>query len=175
MALGHAKSATFLLEQIASRKLDAHELTPHQRKLCLRLLLDEKPEATERQIAQLLGTSHSAIARYKHQIIDQDKWIVDKMDPRWYACHLRQATRARIKKLEQKEKWEAAHKLEMDLADKLMELGILDKAPVKFEGQVTLLELYQLANRRQEGSYPKDSAAQALAGGNGRGMAPARN
>ena len=149
MAQGQAKSATFLLRQIRENKLDAKRLTTHQRRLCIRYLLEEEPGTSEYAMAELLGTSRSAVNRYKNQIVEQDGWIVDKLDVRLYATNLIRRYNIWIVKLEQKRLWDKAASLLKDLTDLLMELGVLRRAPMPInmsaEGQITLQEIVKRA------------------------------
>lgn len=155
MAQGQAKSATFLLKLIREKQLDAKQLTTHQRRLCLRYLLEEEPGLSEYELADLLGTSRAAINRYKHQIIEQDGWIVDRLDTRLYAANLIRRFHIWVTKLEQKGAWAKAASLQKDLTEMLLELGVLkgtvhamtERSP---QAQITFLEIVKLAVGRSD-------------------------
>jgi len=160
MSQGQAKSPTFLIKQIESKAIEPKSLTSHQRKICVRYFIDEKPEVTEHQMAEFLGTSRASISRYKKQVIRQDGWIVDKLDPRLYMVHLCRITQTRINKISQAavndpKLWEKAHNLEMELCEKLMDLGFLsrlnndDPDNLNSQKEFTLQEILKLASESE--------------------------
>jgi len=150
MAQGQAKSASFLLRQIREEGLDPKRLTTHQRRLCIRYLLEEKPGTSEYEMAELLGTSRSAVNRYKRQIIEQDGWIVDLLDTRLYATNLIRRFNVWIAKLEGKGNWDKAASLQKDLTELLLELGVLKgtiqaTAKMNPQAQITFQEIVKRA------------------------------
>lgn len=160
---GQAKSAIFLLRSIQQKTLDPKTLTPHQKRVCIRYFLEEQPGMTQEQMGEVLATPQSWVSRFMSQIKRQDGWIVDRLDPRSEGADYIRATRARIKKLEQKEKWESAHRLHTEMLETLMEMGLLHRAPVEVKGEVSFKEIVKLA------AGHRDEIADILRG-DGRGL-----
>lgn len=166
MESGKASSATFWLRQIKEKRLNPKNLTTHQRRLCVRHFMDSNPELSQRQMAEILGTTHPSVARYINDIIKQDVRIV-QFDPYEHAVDLKKRTAARINKVHMLAHkletqaipdhfhagvlWQKAHEMEMDYIEKLQDLGVLPKiaTPIEIKGSVeatlTLQEIVKLA------------------------------
>ena len=169
MAQGQAKSAVFLLRGIKDKTVEASRLTTHQRRLCIRHLLDEQPELSQGQIAHILATSRQSVGRYINQVHEQDKWIVKKNDPYAWAARLVRNADVSMTKLRQQGKWFLAHKVEMDLTAELRELGVLPKiaTPIKHELGEGAAHTLQEIVKRAVGTHrsKEDFAVLGRAGG----------
>ena len=172
MSQGHPNSAILLLRRIKEKTLDPKELTKHNRRLCIRHLINEQPELSQAQIAHIVGTSTSSCSRYIGQINTQDKWIVERMDPWAWGVRLIRNAEIHITKLRQNGQWYLAHKVDMELNKELRELGILPKVatPIELKGtleaNITFKEIVKLA----VGIHPNKGENTAL-GRTGGGLA----
>lgn len=151
MSQGHVKSAPILLSKISSGEVDPKELKPYQRVICLRSLLEDNPELSQSRMATILGTSRQWIGRFIKRINKHEGRIFSRIDPYEYAAELDRSTKARIKKLEIEKKWKDAAMLHMELTEKLMDLGMLVRAAVPIDmnlsvnGEIFFQEIVKLA------------------------------
>lgn len=164
MPHGQAYTAVSILKKLQEKSIDPKQLTAHQRKLCIRYFMDDQPEVTIAQMAKYLGINHSTISRIKNQIIRQDGWIVDKIDQRlWMTKIIRTGETVMTKLWQQVEKADnskakvsslmGVHKVLMDITDKLMDMGYLERKPIEIEGRLTLLDIIKIANEKNPRSF----------------------
>ena len=168
-----AKSPILLLRGIKEKTVDAARLTTHQRRICIRHLVNNQPELSQVQISHIVATSESSVSRYVRQIAEQDKWIVQRMDPHEWAARMLRNADAHMAKLRQEGKWFLAHKVEMDLTKELRELGIFPKiaTPIRLEGSVEANITLQEIVKRAVGGH-RDKEDSAVLGRFGGGLAP---
>ncbi|MBI4244522.1 MAG: helix-turn-helix domain-containing protein [Planctomycetes bacterium] len=145
MAQGQAKSPVFLLGKIREKVIDPKALTQHQRKICIRHLLEEEPGLSEYQMAALLGVPRSTVNRYKHEILRQDGWVVDQLDVRLYSTNLIRKHSIWISKLEQQQSWYKAASLLKSFTEQLIDLGVLVRVDPSADQRMTIQEFLRKA------------------------------
>lgn len=157
--MGEPTTLNWMLNGIKDKKIDPKTLSVHQRKILVRYFLTEHMEMSYRQIAELCGTSHTWITRYRQSMLQQDGWVVDQLDVRAYAVHLIQSTKWTVLALRKKGEAEKAQKIEFQLAQTLMELGYLPKAPIQVKN-ATGMTLWDILMESQKA--PKDIDAKLI-------------
>ncbi len=155
-----ASSATFYLSQISKNLIDPKQLTRHQRRICVRYLLNDRKH-TQQEIAAILGVAESQISRDKRRIMEQNAWMAENIDERQVAVELARAGEAATARLFRKGKEKEAFEVQAKTIDVLQSLGYLKRAPVELKGLLSIQEILKLA------IDPKDEIA--LLGNTGRG------
>ena len=163
---GPLQSATFLLKSISNKQLEPSQLTPHQRRLCVRYLLhDMKHTCVE--ISEILKVHPVTVRKDKQKILKQDTWVLDDL------CEIKNvaasavgvAERA-ITNLFKQNKNKDAWVVKRELIEMLQSLGYIERKPMELNANLTLLEMLKLA------ADPKD---EKLLGPAGRELAPNTN
>lgn len=154
------KSAIFYLERISKKELDPKRLTKHQRRLCVRYLLVEQKH-TQSEIASILQVVDSVITNDKRKIMEQNVWLVDNIDERQVAIDLVIAANTATARLFRKGKEKEALEVKVKAIDALQSLGYLKRAPIEFQGRLTMEEILKLANGPEDENF--------LSEGTGRG------
>lgn len=157
--MGEPTTLNWLLNGIKNKTVDPKKLSVHQRKILVRYFLTEHMEMSYRQIAEICGTSHTWITRYRQSMLQQDGWVVDQLDVRAYAVHLIQSTKWTVLALRKKGEAEKAQKIEFQLAQTLMEMGYLPKAPIQLK-YATGMTLWDILAESQKA--PKDIDAKLI-------------
>lgn len=151
------QSAVYLLKQITPQKdpvtkqlmqprMDARKLTAHQRRVCVRFMVEER-KFSETEMAEVLRVSRSTITRAKKKIRNQNSWMLDEVDERKVVVQILLDAEFAITKLTQEKQYYEAWQVRRQLKEELQDLGYLTKEPIKFAGQITLPELYEIARR----------------------------
>lgn len=173
-----SQSAVFLLQQIQSGAIDPTKMKTRQREICVRHLLLEY-KYSHQEIAQIVGSVRETITRMKARILEQDGWMLSKIDERKIAVDMIQKAEMCFTRLVKKEKYKEAWNIEKEKIESLQSLGYLTRTPIEVEGRLTLLEILKRANTPH--TDPAGSLlAQAQetnghAGGNGRGVEAIHN
>ena len=137
--------ATWILRQIAEKKIDATILTAHQRRICVRYMLHER-KWTQAQIAEILMVHPFTIHRDKKEILEQNSWILDEIDTRAFALELIATAEAASAKLFSKGREKDAWTVQKECVEALQNLGYVKRAPVEFKGHLSLLEILNFGN-----------------------------
>lgn len=131
--MGEPTSLNWLLNRIKDKSIDPKKIRDHERRVLVRYFLQEHMEMSHKQIADVCGTNSTWVTRFRQKVLQEDGWVVDQLDVRAYATHLIITTKWSCLALRRKGKIEQAQKLEFQLAETLMELGYLPKAPIQIK------------------------------------------
>lgn len=146
-----SSSAPYLLKLISEQKLNPRALSTHQRRICVRFLLQSRNH-TQLEIANILHVPESYVSRDKKKIQQQNEWMMDEVDERRMALEIMMAAHTASPRLFRKGKEKEAVEVLRIAVDTLQTLGYLKRAPIEFKGQLTLQEILKLAN----GPDPED-------------------
>ena len=137
--------ASRILKLISEDKLDAKQLTTHQRRICVRFMLHEG-KWTQSEIADILGVHRSQIVRDKCKIRKQDSWMLNEIDERQFATDLMRVAELASARLFRKGLEKYAWQVQRECLESLQSLGYLEKKPIEVKGHLTLLEVLNFAN-----------------------------
>ena len=138
------QSGPHLLKLISEQKLEPKQLTTHQRRICVRFLL-QQGSYTQFEIAQILHIPEVYVYRDKKKIQEQNQWMLDDLDERRIAVDIIQTAERSIARLSKASKQKEAWTVAREMVEVLQTLGYLKRAPIEFKGQVTLEEILKLA------------------------------
>ena len=145
-------SAIHLLKLIQEQKLDPVLLTSHQRRICIRFLLQDK-KYTPQEIADILKVHNTTVYRTKEKIQKQNMWMLEEIDERKFALDLIQTAISASSRLFRQNKNKDAWQVEKECVEMLQSLGFIKRKPIAFEGSITLTEMLKLANGAPEDEH----------------------
>lgn len=152
-------SAPFLLNLISTKKIDAKELTPHQRRVCVRFLLQDMKH-TQMEIAAIMKVSNAVVTRDKQLIIKQNAWYVDDINEKKWVIDLIQSAEVSSARLYRLGKNKEAFDVKVKCLEMLQSLGYITKKPLEFSGTMTFQELLKRASEPEPteelGSFKAD-------------------
>ena len=158
-----ASSAPHLLNLISQKKLDPSQLTPHQRRICVRFLLQEGKHA-QHEIAAILKVREQVISKDKKKIRAQNTWMLDEIDERKIAVGILRSAELFAARLSRGGKYRDAWAVQKECVEVLQNLGYLKRAPIELKGQVTLQEILKLAISGEDGAHPVAIAGNGSSG-----------
>lgn len=152
-------SAPFLLGLIAKQKIEPQQLTKHQRRVCVRYLLQDMKH-TQTEIATILKTTCATVTRDKQQIIKQNAWYVDDIDEKKWVVDLIQTAEVAAARLFRNGKHKEAFDVKVKCIEMLQSLGYITKKPLEVDltAQLSFQELLKHASE-----IKPDPRAQAIA------------
>lgn len=142
-----ANFAPRLLKQISDKQIDPEQLTPHQRRICVRSLLEEE-KYTQNEIAAILHVNFRVISKDAKKIEEQNAWMFDVMvnEPQLIVRTILSA-KNKAARLCRQGKYKEAWTVEKECIELLQTLGYVKKKPMEldFKAEYTLVELLKLA------------------------------
>lgn len=152
-------SAPFLLGLISKQKVDPTQLTTHQRRICVRYLLQDMKH-TQTEIAVILKTTCATVTRDKQQIIKQNSWYVDDIDEKKWVVDLIQTAEVASARLFRGGKPKEGFDVKVKCIEMLQSLGYITKKPLEVD-LTAQLSFQELLKRASE--IKPDPRAEAIA------------
>ena len=140
-----SSSAPYILRLLSEKKLDPEKINAHQRRICVRFLLQQKKH-TQVEIATILHVHESDVSRDKRKIQNENAWMLDELDERKIAIEIIHTAELASAMLFRNGKPKDAFDVESRMIDVLQTLGYLKRAAIEFKGQIDLQEILKLAN-----------------------------
>lgn len=152
-------SAPFLLNLISKQQIDPKQLTTHQRRICVRYLLQDMKH-TQTEIATIMKVDNGTVTRDKQKIMKQNSWYVDDIDERKWVIDLIQTAEVASARLFRNGKPKEAFDVKVKTIETLQSLGYITKKPLEVDltAQMSFQELLKRA-----AEIKPDPRAEALA------------
>jgi len=157
------QSAVFLLKQLSEKTISPQQLSTHQRRICVRFMLQERKHSSH-EMAAILQIHSVTVRRYTQQILEQNSWMLDDIDERKIAVDIIQSADVACARLFRKGREKDAFTIKKDAIELLQSLGYLKRKPIEVEANLTLLEIIKLAHANTETNQ------ETFDSGNGRGV-----
>lgn len=140
-----SSSAPYILALLKDGKIEPKKINAHQRRVCVRFLLQKK-KYTQVEIAEILHVPPVYVYRDKIKIQEQNSWMLDELDERKIAFDIIQTAEFASAALFRNGKPKEAFDVEAKAVDILQTLGYLKRTAIEFKGQIELQEILKLGN-----------------------------
>ncbi len=142
------QSGNYLLEQLNTGRLDAKQLTIHQRRICVAHLLYERT-CTSYEIAKRLKIHPVTVRRYIQKIKKENLWMLDSVDARSMVLDLIQTAEVVQARLFNLERYKDAWNVLRELVEILLSLGYLKPKQSSVEENLTIQEMLKLVSESE--------------------------
>jgi hypothetical protein len=138
-----------LIKKLKNEEVEPGALDKYERKKIIQYFLENQLEATNYQIAQLLGISPQAVGRQKKNLIKSAAWQIGDLDVLQVATDLKIKAEQLQRRLTGNGDYMDAWKIQVDLIKTLQSMGFIIKVPRQIQIQAQVIE--QINHTIQEG------------------------
>lgn len=140
-------SAPFLLNLISKQQIDPKQLTKHQRRICVRFLIQDMKH-TQAEIGAIMKVTQATVSRDRKLIVKQNMWYLDDLDERKFVVELIQTAEVASARLFRGGKNKEAFDVKVKLVEMLQSLGYITKKPLEVDltAQMSFQELLKRAS-----------------------------
>ncbi len=118
-----------LIELLQKKKVKPEALGYRERRKIIQYFLEEQSEVSNRQIAELIGTSRQNVYQVKKTLLKNAAWEITELDVITLAVSMKKRKEEYQRRSVQKKDFSLAWKAEMDFIEKMQSLGFIRKAP----------------------------------------------
>ena len=129
MPTTHAGRITEIVKALDEGRMKPSSLTPHLRKKIVQLYAYENAGATNRQIADLIGVTEWQVTKIRKRLMQKMSWEFEDIDVREIAADCKVKAHYLQGRAIRAGHYEVAWRIQMDLIETLMRLGLVYRAP----------------------------------------------
>jgi len=138
-----------LIDLLQKKKVKPESLGYPERRKIIQYFLEEQSEVSNRQIAELIGTTRQAVGQMKKTLIKNAAWEIDELDLKLLASSLKVKKEEYQRKAVKKGDLTLAWKIEMEFIEKMQSFGYVHKEAEKvgYFNQALSINAYRESKR----------------------------